>query len=387
MAVSRRRFLALGAGSAAGGFGPAGCGSQRSLGDPDEITLWTWDRSVSDELVARAETKGIPGAQGFRLSRTNIGGHFNTKVRTALAGKSLVPDIIGINSDVATYFPNQDVFVDLNAFGAAELKSRYLDWKWSECITPEGRMIAFPMDTGPTGLFYRADLFQEAGITTDPKELAARAPDWDGFIALGKELRRSQERAVICPNIRHVWSIRLGQLGSKFMTEDGRYIGDRDELREAFELAYRIGREGLSAGAPEGSPDLYGVITSGRQPVGIGAVWWGLAFPESAAPKTGGKWRVADPPGGSGNVGGSFLAITKYSKNPRRPTSSSPGCSLLRTRSRRSRRCRCSRPPRTPSRGRRCVSPGPSTADSAPSRCSDRRRGRSGPSTRARTTG
>jgi hypothetical protein len=89
MAVSRRRFLALGAGAAGGGFGPVDCGSQRSLGDPDEITLWTWDRSVSDELAARAETKGIPGAQGFRLSRTNIGGHFNAKVRTALAGKSL----------------------------------------------------------------------------------------------------------------------------------------------------------------------------------------------------------------------------------------------------------------------------------------------------------
>jgi cellobiose transport system substrate-binding protein len=38
----------------------AGCGLRRSLGDSDEITLWTWDRSVSDELVARAETKGIP---------------------------------------------------------------------------------------------------------------------------------------------------------------------------------------------------------------------------------------------------------------------------------------------------------------------------------------
>nr|WP_281262737.1 extracellular solute-binding protein [Streptomyces cahuitamycinicus] len=135
-------------------------------------------------------------------------------------------------------------------------------------------------------------------------------------MALGKELQKSRERAVICPNIRHVWSIRLGQLASEFMTEDGRYAGDRDELREAFELAYRIGRDGLSAGAPEGSTDLYGVITSGRQPVGIGAVWWGLAFPESAAPKTEGKWRVADPPGGACDVGGSFLAITKYSKNP-----------------------------------------------------------------------
>ncbi|MET9357763.1 ABC transporter permease subunit [Streptomyces sp. NPDC006617] len=237
MTVSRRRFLALGAGAAAGGFGLGGCGSQRSLGDADEITLWTWDRSVSDELVARAETKGIPGAEGFRASRTNIGGHFNTKVRTALAGKSLVPDIIGINSDVATYFPNQDAFV--------------------ECVTPEGRMIAFPMDTGPTGLFYRADLLREAGITIDPKELAARAPNWDGFIALGKELRKSRERTVICPNICHVWSIRLGQLSSRFMTEDGRYIGDRNELREAFEIAYRVGRDGLSAGVPEGSSDVF----------------------------------------------------------------------------------------------------------------------------------
>ncbi|MFI9172468.1 hypothetical protein [Streptomyces lincolnensis] len=31
------------------------------------------------------------------------------------------------------------------------------------------------------------------------------------------------------------------------------FIGDGDELRQAFELAYRIGRDGLPADAPEGS--------------------------------------------------------------------------------------------------------------------------------------
>ncbi|MDX3230296.1 extracellular solute-binding protein [Streptomyces sp. ME19-01-6] len=174
--------------------------------------------------VSRRRLLALGAGAAARLSRTDVGGHVNTKVRTALAGKSLVPDIIAINSDVATYFPNQDVFVNLNYSGAAELKSRCLDWKSNECVTPEGRMIAFPMDTGPTGLFYRADLLQEAGITTDPKELAARAPDWDGFIALGKELRKSQERAVVCLNIRHVWSIRRGRLGTKFMTRGGRYV-------------------------------------------------------------------------------------------------------------------------------------------------------------------
>ncbi|MFW6690703.1 hypothetical protein [Streptomyces sp. MAR4 CNX-425] len=53
---------------------------------------------MSDELVAQAETEGIPGAEGFRVSRTNVGGNYNTKVRTTLAGRSMVPDIIGINS-------------------------------------------------------------------------------------------------------------------------------------------------------------------------------------------------------------------------------------------------------------------------------------------------
>ncbi|WP_407562248.1 ABC transporter substrate-binding protein [Streptomyces sp. 184] len=317
MAMSRRRLLALGAGAAAGGLGLAGCGSQRSLGGSDEITMWTWDRSVSDELVARAEAEGIPGAEGFRVSRTNVGGNYNTKVRTTLAGKSMVPDIIGINADVATYFTNQDMFVDLNDFGAAELKSTYLDWKWNQCLTPEGRMIAFPMDTGPTGLYYRTDLLKEAGITTDPEELAARAPDWDGFIALGKELQKSQERAVICPHLRKIWDVRMGQLGGdRYITEDGRYVGDRDEVREIFELGYRVSKEGLSAGALDGSNDVEGAVTSGRQPVSIGASWWGQAFPEAAAPDTEGKWRVTSPPGGAGNEGGSFLAITKYSKNP-----------------------------------------------------------------------
>ncbi|WP_420000163.1 ABC transporter substrate-binding protein [Streptomyces boninensis] len=315
--MSRRRLLALGAGAAAtGALGLTGCGSQRSLGAKDEITLWTWDRSVSNKLVGEAETKGIPGAKGLRLARTNIGGNYNTKVRTTLAGKSMVPDIIGINSDVATYFPNQDEFVDLNDFGAAELKDRYLDWKWNECITPEGKMIAFPMDTGPTGLFYRTDILKAAGVTIDPKELAEQVSDWDGHLRLGRKLQKARERTVLFPNLKEVWDIRVGQLPKRYMTRDDKYIGDRDELREIFELGYRIAKDGLSAGALDGSTDVPGVVTSGRQPVAIAAVWWGLAYPESAAPKTKGKWRVADPPGGAGNVGGSFLAITKYSKDP-----------------------------------------------------------------------
>jgi cellobiose transport system substrate-binding protein len=31
---------------------------------------------------------------------------------------------------------------------------------------------------------------------------------------------------VICPDIRHVWSVRPGRLGSKFMARDGRHVAE-----------------------------------------------------------------------------------------------------------------------------------------------------------------
>ena len=111
MTLSRRKFLAFGSAAAAAGL--TGCGSRSSLGGSDELSMWTWVGSVNDGLIGQAE-KAIPGYDGMKLAMTRIGTNYKTKVLTSLAGKSLVPDIVAINDDVATYFPNQDQFVDLN---------------------------------------------------------------------------------------------------------------------------------------------------------------------------------------------------------------------------------------------------------------------------------
>ncbi|WP_054707720.1 extracellular solute-binding protein [Bacillus sp. JCM 19041] len=43
--------------------------------------------------------------------------------------------------------------------------------------------MAFPRDTGPMAVFYRADLFDEAGI--NPEEIIT----WDDYIQAGEEMR------------------------------------------------------------------------------------------------------------------------------------------------------------------------------------------------------
>jgi cellobiose transport system substrate-binding protein len=316
MSLSRRTFLALGAGaSAAATTGLTGCGSRSSLGGSTELSMWTWVGSVNDDLIGTAE-KAIPGYDGMKLSMTRIGSNYKTKVLTALAGKSLVPDIVAINDDVATYFPNADQFHDLYDLGAKDREQEFLPWKWKWGVTPEGKMMAYPMDTGPTALFYRTDVLTKAGIDVDPAAVAQLAPDWDTYIALGKKLKQAVPGSAITDNITSIYAYRMAQQPKKYMTRDGEYIGDQDHVRESFDLAVRVVREGLSANAQNGSTDADAVVTNGKLVAFNAAVWWAQLGPKNAAPKTKGLWRVTAAPGGAGNRGGSFLGITKYCKNP-----------------------------------------------------------------------
>jgi cellobiose transport system substrate-binding protein len=315
MTLSRRHFLAVGGSAAAAAAGLTGCGSRSSLGGSNELSMWTWVGSVNDGLIGQAE-KAIPGYDGMKLAMTRIGSNYKTKVLTALAGKSLVPDIVAINDDVATYFPNADQFHDLNELGAKDLEKDFLPWKWKWGVTPEGKMMAYPMDTGPTALFYRTDVFTKAGIDIDPAAVAGLAPDWDTYIQLGKKVKQAVPGSSITDNITSVYAYRMAQQPKRYMTRDGQYIGDQDHVREAFDLAVRVVGEGLSANAQNGSTDADAVVTNGKLVAFNAAVWWAQLGPKNAAPKTKGLWRVTAAPGGAGNRGGSFLAITKYCKNP-----------------------------------------------------------------------
>ncbi|MFI5697878.1 ABC transporter substrate-binding protein [Kribbella sp. NPDC051586] len=315
MTLSRRHFLAASGSAAAAAAGLTGCGSRSSLGGSNELSMWTWVGSVNDGLIGQAE-KSIPGYDGMKLAMTRIGSNYKTKVLTALAGKSLVPDIVAINDDVATYFPNADQFHDLNDLGAKDLEKDFLPWKWKLGITQTGKMMAYPMDTGPTALFYRTDILQKAGVDIDPAAVAELAPDWDTYIAFGKKLKQAVPGSSITDNITGIYSYRMAQQSKRYMTADGQYIGDQDHVRQAFDLAVRVVKEGLSANA-QNSTDKNAVVTNGKLVAYNAAVWWAQLGPKNAAPKTKGLWRVTAAPGGAGNRGGSFLAITKYCKNPK----------------------------------------------------------------------
>jgi cellobiose transport system substrate-binding protein len=177
-------------------------------------------------------------------------------------------------------------------------------------------MIAFPMDTGPTALYYRADLFQKASLPTDPAAVSAKLATWDNFLNAAEQMKQATNGKVyLTDSMYSIFSEILGQIGKGYFDPSGHYIGNQEHVKQAWDTAIKFHQMGLSP-AIDSPPatDWNASISSGTIAAFVGAVWE-QKYLMQAGPETTGRWRVARAPGGDGNNGGSFIGITKYSQH------------------------------------------------------------------------
>jgi len=308
MTLSRRRFLQAALAAAAAGTASA-CGASGS-GTATDLTLWYWGGGLSDNVVADAGKQFAPD----KLAASQIGGAFKQKLLVTMISERYVPDITGIKGeDMAAFLPDADHFIDLNTLGAKTLQSQYLSWKWDLGTTQDGRLIGFPIDIGPTATYYRADLFDKAGLPTDPDAVGKAIAAWDDFFALGVELHRALPKTYLINNIGSVFTVATGQLQQGFVNEHNEFIGDQQHIRDAWNIAVKPYTLGIDANINDNSWNA--AIGDGTLGTETGAAWHALDI-EQAAPDTKGHWRVAANPGEPTNNGGSFLALPSSCRNP-----------------------------------------------------------------------
>ncbi|MGR3932078.1 ABC transporter substrate-binding protein [Streptomyces sp. BRA346] len=314
MHLSRRGLLRAGLATTAvatlGGT-TAGC-SVPSGSTGRDMTLWYWTGGLSDKVVADAKTRFTD----VSLKPAQIGGYFKSKLLTTMAGRSYVPDITGLKGeDMASYLPNAGQFVDLRTLGAEKLKGEYLPWKWAEGCTPDGRMVGFPIDTGPVAHYYRPAVFDRAGLPTEPADVAKEMNTWDAYLAAGERLKRKIRGAYLLIDALTVYQYMLAQSTERYVDKEGHFIGDHEHVRRAWDTAIEAYRRGLCSKYQSGTPDSNAAIEKGLLPSQLGASW-AAGDLKLTVPKTSGTWRVAAMPGGAANNGGSFLAITKSCREP-----------------------------------------------------------------------
>jgi cellobiose transport system substrate-binding protein len=173
------------------------------------------------------------------------------------------------------------------------------------------------MDIGPTVLFYRPDIFQQAGLPTDPNAVAARLDSWDAYIQAGQRMQSTLHgKSYMFDDTDAVFEQIMSQSPWQYFDRADNYIGNQSHVRRAWDYATRINQLGLTAKAAVGTSEWSAAVSNGTIASFVGASWM-EQYLILDAQSTAGKWRITQAPGGAGNNGGSYLAITKASAHPR----------------------------------------------------------------------
>lgn len=207
-------------------------------------------------------------------------------------------------------------FTDLNQFGASSEQGNFYEWKWKAATTGDGKVLGLGTDIGPIAIAYRTDLFKQAGLPTDPAELASRWSSWDNYLAMGQEYKAKMgTKSAFFDSTAGLYNVILGGSDKQYYDENGAVIYETNPaVKQAWDTAVRAGQLGLSAKLQQFGDSWNKAFSSGAFAT-IGAPSWMLGYIKGQAGDAGsGKWNIAPGPNAA-NWGGSYLAVPKNSQH------------------------------------------------------------------------
>ncbi|MFE2617934.1 ABC transporter substrate-binding protein [Micromonospora chalcea] len=289
-----------------------GCGGSDGESDSKTFEFWSF-ANINQKADVDVYTKAHPDV---RIKLTEVGSTTETAqaLTAALAGGK-VPDLVLIQADdLPKFMQSPDNFVDLTTLGANDIKGNYLDWVMAQSTTKDGKIIGLPTDVGGLAVAYRTDLFKAAGLPTDREEVSKLWPTWDEFINVGKTYVQKTGKPFVDNTPTSVFFQAVNQGSQRYYSADRKLDYDNEQVKAAFDVTLKAFDAGISAKQGSFSSGWTAAMKKGDYAV-VCSPSWMLSQMKTNAPETNGKWDIATIPGGSGNWGGSFLAIPKRAKN------------------------------------------------------------------------
>lgn len=235
-----------------------------------------------------------------------------------LATGSGANDVEAIEEGYIAQFKAQpDKFVNLLDLGAGDLADTWLDWKWQQSLSADGKtQIGLGTDVGGLAMCYRRDLFDRAGLPTGRDEVSKLWPTWQDYLATGaKFTAEGPEGVAWYDGSGNFYNAILGQAETGvYDRQDNLVVESNPAVKDAWDLAIRGIDDKLTARLAPFSPEW----NTGFQKGGFATIAcpaWMMGYIQDQAKNSSGKWDIATIPGGSGNWGGSFLTVPKQSRH------------------------------------------------------------------------
>ena len=315
-----RLLLAMGA-VMAGALALAACssggsssGAAPASGGKVTLTFWSWVPGISQSVNLWNKTHPDIHVNLNEVTSGAAGSY--AKMFSALqAGNA--PDLGQIEYATLPNFEHVGGVVNLDPYGVSSVKSDFVPWTWAQ-VTQGSGVYAIPQDTGPMGLFYRADLFKKYGL--------AVPTTWAQYLSDAQKLHAANPNAYIAafPANDAQWFAGLAwQAGAKwFSTSGDTWLTGIDDSssQQVASLWQQLISDHLVKVEPDFASEWYKDLSDGTLLTWPTAVWGENTLITNAAP-TKGDWRVAPMPNwgstpANGNWGGSTTVVFKDSKHP-----------------------------------------------------------------------
>lgn len=243
------------------------------------------------------------------------------KLLTALQAGTGAPDIGDVARQEHTrYLKERDTLLPLDDRLGAEKENLFLGSAVAEW-TYKGKIYGIGNELNACLMFYRFDLFAEAGIEDQPIDT------WEEFLEKGKlYTEKTGKFFTACPDQDNAYYTILSQYGGGWFDKDGNCNVNNPFavriLQMLHDWVYVDKIAELMPGGNYYNSAWYGALSAGDYAVVFGAPWY-QGFMKDNAPGVAGKWHMGPLPiyqdgtgARSATFGGTGMTITEQSKYP-----------------------------------------------------------------------
>ncbi|WP_409072990.1 ABC transporter substrate-binding protein [Micromonospora chalcea] len=324
LTFTRRRLAAVAVVAATALLGTTACGGGDDAAADGPITLTV---DVFGQFgYADLYQEYMASHPGVKIVERGTGGNldeYSPKLTQWLAAGKGAGDVVAIEEGLLVeYKANPQNFVNLLDHGAADLKGNFLDWKWNQGLTADGKqLIGLGTDVGGMAMCYRTDLFAKAGLPTDREAVSKLWPTWQDYIKVGEQFTAKKTGASFLDAATNTFNTILLQTAgnssgySYYDTNNNLVVGSNPAVKQAYDTTMDIIDSGLSGKYGSWSEEWVSAFKQSKFATIACPAWMTGVIEGNAGAGAKGKWDIAQIPGNGGNWGGSFLAVPKQSKH------------------------------------------------------------------------
>ncbi|MFC0187037.1 ABC transporter substrate-binding protein [Fictibacillus aquaticus] len=283
-----------------------------------EITVWGWNVAAqSMELAVKDFKKKHPDVKVKVEDIGRLDVYDKLTVGLAANGSGLA-DVILVEDDRLDNYKNNfpKGLADLSSLGFDKHEKKFSQSKIDVAKDKDGKFVAFPWDSGPTGVFYRVDLFEKAGVDADSIKT------WDDYIEAGKKIKEKTGVQMLPVDVAKddaLFRMMLNQQDAYYFNKKGEISFASKESKRALKVIQDMKKEDLVVNADGWNGTVAATVNSKVATVPFG-VWYSGTIIDQA-PDLKGKWDVFQLPSfeedgnRAANLGGSNLVIPAGSDN------------------------------------------------------------------------